>query len=271
VTTVLKVLFALFVVLLLAAAALRARKLRRDEHREVDAPVERRLTAPPPSPYTPSKGFRLLDGPVNEPLRPVPPRPRLEPGREYVFSESQLPDYVKSVSPLGRHDELWALSKSSRKSRISAATLRVLMVLVVLGVLAGFVGYYVTGQDHHPTTTTTLAPSRAASWPKSFVASSVNGETASYNVPVLKYHVSVTAGAGPVSTVIRMGAAGTLVFQGTIPTGTTKSVTVSGVSRVTLGSPQDASVSLGGSPVKLPSSLSSTLVLVFEPSSTGAG
>ncbi len=48
-------------------------------------------------------------------------------------------------------------------------------------------------------------------------------------------------------------------------------MTVSGVSRVTLGSPQDASVSLGGSPVKLPSSLSSTLVLVFEPSSTGAG
>ena len=114
-------LFALFVVLLLAAAALRARKLRRDEHREVDAPVERRLTAPPPSPYTPSKGFRLLDGPVNEPLRPVPPRPRLEPGREYVFSESQLPDYVKSVSPLGRHDVPAALEILLRQSEAEPA------------------------------------------------------------------------------------------------------------------------------------------------------
>lgn len=267
----LKILLAVLVILVLVAAALRVRKLRRDEMRELDSPRERRLMAPPPSPYTPSKGFRLLDGPVDAPLRPVPPRPRLEPDREYVFSESQLPDYVRSVSPNGRHDELWALSKSAKRSRVSAAALRVLVVVVVLAVLAGFVGYYVTGRKNHSTTTTTLAPSHAAKWPKSFVASSVGGDSASYNVPALKYRVSVFAGAGPVSLVIRTGAANTVAFQGTIPSGDSKSLTVSGVSRVTIGSPQDASVKLGGSPVTLPSALASTFVAVFEPSPTGSG
>jgi hypothetical protein len=270
-TTTLKVLFAIIVVLVLAAAALRVRKLRRDALREIDAADERRLMAPPPSPYTPSKGFRLLEGPVNEPLRGVPPRPRLEPDREYVFSESQLPDYVKSVSPLGRHDEHWALSKSTRGSRVSAAALRVLVVLVVLGVLVGFVSYYVTGRHQHATTTTTLASSHGAKWPKSFVASSLSGDSASYSVPALKYRVRVTAGAGAVSALIRTGAADAVAFQGTIPRGTVKSLTVSGVARITLGSPQDASVSLDASPVKLPAPLPSTLVLVFEPSSTSAG
>jgi hypothetical protein len=271
VITALKIAFAVLVVLVLVAAALRVRKLRRDEMREFDSPRERRLIAPPPSPYTPSKGFRLLDGPVEAPLRPVPPRPRLEPDREYVFSESQLPDYVKSVSPHGRHDEFWALSKSAKRSRFSTAALRVLVVVVVLAVIAGFVGYYVTGRDNHSTTTTTLARSHAATWPKSFVAFSVVGDAASYNVPALKYRVSVFAGAGPVSLVIRTGAASAVVFQGTIPSGASKSLNVSGVSRVTIGSPQDASVKLGGSPVRLPPALTSTLVAVFEPSATGSG
>jgi hypothetical protein len=227
--------------------------------------------APPPSPYTPSKGFRLLDGPLDAQLRPVPPRPRLEPDREYVFSESQLPDYVKSVSPHGRHDELWALSKSAKRSRFSAAALRILVLVLVLAVLAGFVGYYVTGRGNHSTTTTTLARSHATTWPKSFVASSQSGDSASYNVPALKYRISVFAGAGPVSLLIRIGAANTVVFQGTIPSGASKSMSVSGVSRVTIGSPQYASVKLGGSPVTLPPALSSTFVAVFEPSATASG
>jgi hypothetical protein len=268
--TVLKVLGALFVVLVLVAAALRVRKLRRDENKMLDAPRERRLMAPPPSPYTPSKGFRLLDGPVEAPLRPVPPRPRLEPDREYVFSESQLPDYVRSVSPRGRHDELWALSKSARRSRVSAAALRVLVVLVVLGLLAGFVGYYVTGRDNHSTTTTTLA-SHAAKWPTTFTASSQSGDSVSYNVPALSYRVSVSAVGGAESVLIETGAANTVVFRGTIANGATKSLRVSGVTRVTLASPQDASVKLGASPVTLPAASTSNVVLVFEPSSTRSG
>src|ERR1035441_10756091 len=94
---------AVFVTLVVVVVLLRVRKLRRDDMRKIAARVDRRLMVPPPSPYTPSKGFRLLDGPVNSAARPEPPRPRLEPDPDYVFSESQLPSYQERASPLGRH------------------------------------------------------------------------------------------------------------------------------------------------------------------------
>src|ERR1017187_1940348 len=93
-----EIVIAVIVVLVALGVTLRLRKLRRDEMRKIAARVDRRLMVPPPSPYTPSKGFRLLDGPVNSDVRPEPPRPRLEPDRDYVFSESQLPPtYQESV------------------------------------------------------------------------------------------------------------------------------------------------------------------------------
>ena len=156
-TILLEVVLAILVMLVLVGAALRVRKLRRDQMRESFSHVDQRLMAPPPSPYTPSKGFRLMDGPVHTPVRPEPPRPRLEPDREYVFSESQLPDYVKSVSPLGRHDELWALSKSSRRTRLSVLGLRVVVILLIVIALVGIVGYYVSRNDHHVANTTTTS------------------------------------------------------------------------------------------------------------------
>src|ERR1019366_989563 len=87
----LKIAVVVVVVLVVAVAALRIRKLRRDEIRELSRPVERRLMSPPPSPYAPSKGFRLLDGPLDSPRRPEPLRPRLETDRHYAFSEAQMP------------------------------------------------------------------------------------------------------------------------------------------------------------------------------------
>jgi len=125
--------------LALVAVALRLRKLRRDEMRKIANRVERRLVEPPPSPYTPSKGFRLLDGPLNSPARPEPPRPRLEPDHEYVFSERQFATYQESVSPLGRRDERWALSKSTNRSRFSSIGARfamILLVVLVVGIIA---------------------------------------------------------------------------------------------------------------------------------------
>jgi hypothetical protein len=217
-TILLEVVLAIIVALVLAVAALRVRKLRRDEMRESAAHVDRRLMAPPPSPYTPSKGFRLLDGPVSAPVRPEPSRPRLEPDRDYVFSESQLPDYVKSVSPLGRHDELWALSKSARRTRVSVLGLRVVVILLVVIALVGIVGYYVTRNDHHAgttttttTTTTTLASSAAQHRPTSLSASPVGGQSVSYVAAMQGYRVSVSGAQGAVHEAIGTGSASTLV------------------------------------------------------------
>jgi hypothetical protein len=160
VTLALKLIVLIAVVIVVTIAALRIRKLRRDELRAMSRPVERRLMSPPPSPYAPSKGFRLLDGPVEEQRRPQPVRPRLEADRDYVFSESQLPSEETIVPSYLRHNEQWALSKSARRST-STAGLRVVVIAIVVVILLGAVWLYV---DHRktpgtkPPTTTTTAP-----------------------------------------------------------------------------------------------------------------
>ncbi len=167
-TLALKIIVLLVVIIVVAIATLRIRKLRRDEIRELSRPVERRLVSPPPSPYAPSKGFRLLDGPIDERQRPQPPRPRLEADRDYVFSETQMPLDESIVPSYLRHNEQWALSKSARRST-NARGLRVLAAVVVVVILLGAVWLY---WDHHhangskpPTTTTTTA--RTSSSPSS--------------------------------------------------------------------------------------------------------
>jgi len=153
---IVKVVLAVAVVLILAVALLRIRKLRRDELRELSRPIDRRLVTPPPSPYTPSKGFRLLDGPADLARRSDPARPRLEAEREYVFSESQMPTY-DDVRPVAlRHNETWALSRSTRRSVIPITGLGIVIVVVIVVLLVGAIGYFV---QRGPTTTTTTTTS----------------------------------------------------------------------------------------------------------------
>jgi len=86
VITALKVALVVILALLLVVVALRMRKLRRDEMRALEKRTD------PASWYRPvalpaSRGFRLLDG-TEAPSTPrTPMRPRLEPDREYVFSD----------------------------------------------------------------------------------------------------------------------------------------------------------------------------------------
>jgi hypothetical protein len=157
VTLILKVIILIVVIFVVTIAVLRIRKLRRDEIRELSRPVERRLVTPPPSPYAPSKGFRLLDGPIAEQRRP-PTRPRLEADKDYVFSETQMAGDESTVPSQFRHNEKWALSKSARRSA-SMSGLRVAIIAIVLVLLLGAAGLYL---QHHkptgstpPTTTTT--------------------------------------------------------------------------------------------------------------------
>jgi hypothetical protein len=274
-----EIVIAVIVVLVALGVTLRLRKLRRDEMRKIAARVDRRLMVPPPSPYTPSKGFRLLDGPTNSAARPEPPRPRLEPDRDYVFSESQLPSYQEGASPLGRHDERWALSKSVRGTSFSTAGARVALLAIVVVVIA-IVGFYYAEHGNTPsapstTTTTTLASSTQSNskvaWPSTLVASLVNGENASYRVPAAKYRVTVSGTNGAVWTVYRMGPQNTLEWQGKINQGSSESLVLSGVSQITLGSPRSATVRVGLSAVAFPSVLPPTLTLILRPPAIGSG
>ena len=150
---VLKVLAAVVLVVLVTVVTLRVRKLRRDQAREIARTVERRLVTPPPSPYTPSKGFRLLDGHESGTVRPSPLRPRLDPERHYVFSETSSNPPEDVVPSISRHDQEWLLNRSSSRSSLVGVGPIALIVLVIVFVVAAVVLY----ARHHngPTTSTT--------------------------------------------------------------------------------------------------------------------
>jgi len=276
---VLKIAGVVVVVLVLAGTFLRVRKVRRDEMRELSKPVERRLVAPPPSPYESSKGFRIIDEAGETLHRPPVERPRIDPERDYVFSDS-TPGGREVIGSHLRHNDEWFLSRSANRSTPSTVVRRLAVVALIVAVAAVLVTYYV---DRHPskgpaggtTTTTTLrqrTTTTVPTLPSSFTTTSTSGNEAFYRVPAPRYQVEVTGSHGPTWTVYNMGPRSTLEWQGTVANGSTKSLTMVGDSRITLGSPSSASVSVDGHPVVLPATLSSPQALVFDaPSTTGAG
>jgi hypothetical protein len=265
VTLALKIVAVAVVVLLLLGTVLRIRKLHRDEMRELSKPVERRLMAPPPSPYEPSRGFRLLDE-TGQPLaRPPLERPRLDPNRHYVFSELSGTG-EEGISSHARHNDEWFLSRSSQRSTLSIVLRRlgVLAVIALVGVVVGT--YYV---DHHkkkPSTTTTTSTSTTTTtttFPSTLVSTSTSGDDANYRVPAATYQVAVRGLKGPTWVVFEMGPSNTLEWQGTVAMGKVEALTMTGDSRITIGSPSNASVHVKSSVVTFPTSLPPTLVLVF--------
>ncbi|MGH3732694.1 MAG: hypothetical protein ACRDVC_04870 [Acidimicrobiales bacterium] len=257
------------VALLIAGTVLRVRKLRRDEMRELSRPLDRRLVSPPPSPYAPSKGFRLLDG-SGEPLaRPPRERPRLDPAGQYVFGDSPNPEEPGALH--ARHNDDWFLSRSSHRSTASRAARGMAVILLIVVVVVVVVTYYV---DHHPskspsgTTTTTTTPPAVTTTtaPISYHATSVSGGAANYKLLAMRYRVTVTGSLGETWAVYNMGPSSTLEWQGPVDEGHDESLVMTGDSRVTLGSPSSATVSVDGRPVVFPSPLPPTLVLIFTAS-----
>jgi hypothetical protein len=193
---------AVVVALGLVATLLRVRKLRRDEMRELSRPVERRLISPPPSPYAPSKGFRLIDD-DGEPLhRPPVERPRLDPERHYVFSESTT-GTEDVVGAHRRHNDDWFLSRSSHRSTTSIMLRRAAVTLLVALVVAVVVTYYF---DHRSppssgttTTTTTRQPSASGALvhPVTVPAESGAGERAVLRSMATSYTARVTQTSSP--------------------------------------------------------------------------
>jgi hypothetical protein len=258
----LKIIAVVVVVLMLVGIVLRIRKLRRDEMRELSRPVERRLVAPPPSPYQPSKGFRLLDESGQPVARPPIEPPRLDPNRRYVFNElSGTND--DAISSHLRHNDDWFLSRSSQRSTLSIVLRRLTVFVVIALIVATVATYYV---DHHRKdkgSTTTTSSTTTTTFPTSLTSTKTVGDDVYYNVPAAKYQVVVRGLAGPTSVTFASGASNTVAFQGTVQKGDVESKIMTGNSQITIDSPLVASVHVEGSPVIFPSPLPSTLVLVF--------
>jgi len=275
---VLKIAAVLVVALVVVGTALRVRKLRRDDMRELSKPVERRLFSPPPSPYAPSKGFRLLDGAGEPVARPPVERPRLDPDRRYVFSESSSHTDEVVTSHL-RHGDDWSLSRSSHRSAFSIVVRRLVIIVLIGIIIAVIVTYYVNlhstkapkGTASDPTTsftTTSAATSTKSTFPTSFTAASTSGDDANYSVSASSYEVEVSGTRGPTWAVYNMGPKNTLEWQGTVAQGQVESLKMTGNSRITIGSPSNATVRVGSSPVVFPAHLPPTLVLVFRATTT---
>ena len=205
----LKVVLTIVLVVVIIVMALRARKLLRDRAHYQVPQRDARLVLPPSSPYSISKGFRLLDGgvPLNE--RPQPPRPRLETSHEYVFSDAQLAAPYE-LSAEARHNSKWALERSTNRSRMPSVRLWAVLLVALLLIGALVAGYLVL--DHHPrapaassasgaTTTTTTATSTSATSsvarPATLSPVSSTAQGATYVIAVTDYSVTVTTSAGP--------------------------------------------------------------------------
>jgi hypothetical protein len=259
------------VVLLVAGTVLRLRKIRRDEMRELSHPLDRRLVVPPPSPYAPSKGFRVLDGSDETLERAALERPRIDPERQYVFSD---PDELPVIR--ARHNEDWFLSRSAHRSTASLVGRAVAVVVIIALVIAVVVTYYIhhdPGPKKHTnttssTTTTTRAVSTTTTTAPALQPASTSGDDADYSVATSRYRVTVYGARGETWTVYNMGPANTLEWQGPVDQGSHESLVMTGDSRITIGSPSSAQVTLDGRPVVFPSPLPATLVLVFNAESS---
>jgi hypothetical protein len=256
------------VVLLVAGIVLRLRKIRRDEQRETSRPLDRRLVVPPPSPYAPSKGFRVLDGSDESLERSSLERPRIDPARQYVFND---PDELPVIR--ARHNEDWFLSRSAHRSTASLVGRAIAVIVVVALVIVVVVTYY-THHDPSPkkhasdTTTTTHVVSTTTTTAPNLHPVSTSGDDAVYSVDASRYRVTVYGARGETWTVYNMGPANTLEWQGAVDQGSHESLVMIGDSRITIGSPSSATVTLDGHPVVFPSPLPATLVLVFNAKSS---
>jgi hypothetical protein len=245
--------------LVIVGTVLRIQKLRRDEMRELSRPVERRLVAPPPSPYAPSRGFRLLDQSGQPVPRPPIERPRLDPNRHYVFNESSSSSDDAIATHL-RHNDEWFLSRSSQRSTLSVV-LRGLAVFVVIALVVATVATYYVDHHNKKKGSTTTTSSTTTTFPQSLTSTKTVGDDVYYNVPATRYQVVVRALTGSTTVDFSFGASSPTAYQ--VPKGDVWARTMNGDARVTIDSPLVASVHVEGSPVIFPSPLPATLILVF--------
>jgi len=249
-------------------AFLRWRKLRRDEIRILERHSKNFL--PPPSPYQPSKGFRLLDGSTTLPAPRDVQRPRLDPDAHYVFGET-TPSFGEDIAASARrHDQMWALDRASRRRGLSQSSWRVVGVALLVILILLIVGYFLERHPtmHHHKTPTTTTSTVAAQWPSQLVATSSTSSTATYNIPTGSYTFVTTAEGGALHLTVRSGTPSSVVYQGNLAKGASESLSLSGDTTVVIDPSADGVITLHSSDVVLPASAGTSMTLTFTSSAS---
>ncbi len=233
-------------VLAAAFAALWWRAQRREAARESH---DQRPLTPPPSPYQPSKGFRLVEG-QNPPApleRPTPPRPRLD-AREYVFGDASVS--VDDGVAAARHDSRWALERMTRHRRRkwrSRQWMRLGVVILLVVLAAGYALQRGPRAGTSTTTTTTSTP-----WPTHFVATATGSHSARVAVPSSHYSLKVVAH----STVsLELSGPSRTYVHVTLASGQSSVRSIDGTVTLRVNA-LAVNVQLNGSPVSLPAGAS---------------
>ena len=242
----------LVVAILASVVALRWRALRHEESERARR-RDPHLLSPPPSPYTPAQGFRLVDGetPAPAPTRPPPPRPRLDE-RDYVFGD--VGAVVEEPLHAPRHDSHWALERMTRHRRRrwrSRQWMRLGVVVLIVVLAAG----YALQRGHG------AGPASSTTWPTTFVATAHGAHAASVAAPGSYYVLSVSASAS--TRVVIKGVADNY-FHGPLAAGQSTTSTVNERVAVFLD-PAAVSVKIGGSKVSLPAGALAPYVLTITP------
>lgn len=237
------------VVLVVVAGAIWWGRSRHDARHDARDP---HLLSPPPSPYAPSQGFRLVDG-ESAPApaaRPTPARPRLD-ARDYVFGDASLTGEDSLVAT--RHGSNWALERTTRRRRRKWRSRQWMRLGVVVLVVALAAGYAL--QRGRPSTTTTTTTTTTA---MHIVATSTGPHSASV---VARANAVVTISATGALGVVVRDAAGK-VFSGSLASGQSTSATLTKTLSVRVDS-LALSLKVGTSSVRLPAGALAPYTVTF--------
>ena len=236
----------------------------------------RELRQPHPAPLIRSE-------PPRSPTRLEPPN---GPGEPITFDDAGEPIELSDDphrSHLHHDNPQWAIERMdnrhvlhNRELLAAGGALAVLAVLIVVGVAIGgssgsskhvatttSQATTTTGPGRTTTTTTTALPTTFQPQP------GATATAATYFVSGGSFTAVIQATGGPCWT-IATGVDGSSLFTGSIPAGSSQTITKTGGFSVSLGAPGNVTVTMNGIPVAFPPSYGAPLVLSFisPPSST---
>jgi hypothetical protein len=225
-----------------------------------------------------SSTVRLTD-PGRPIVPPVPPPPVANPGEPLTFDDAG-PEPVPATFMTGNEDRvIHSINHRPRRIGGPAAAVAAVLVLIAVLILTGLhsdspkhagksAGSATTtpthpGTGHHHAATTTTTSTTAP--PAVSAPTTASAHAATYTVQATSYTLNVAATVGECWVEITATPTGSPLFTGTLQSGQSHSVTVTGSATVIAGAPVAFSATVDGAPVTLPPGNQAPFTLTFQP------